>query len=97
MARMVAIYTATNVTRLRCLYYHDRYAKKDRGAKRLAYARAGIPEYWIIDILGKQLELFTQPNKTMGTYEATQVLRPGDQFVSPQLGDYKVDDLLRLG
>ena len=74
----------------------DTTLSKDRNAKLLAYAQAGIPEYWIINVFGKQLERHTQPNKAKGTYEAAETYRPGQHFVSPSLGSYQVDDLLWL-
>ncbi|HEX6904043.1 MAG TPA: Uma2 family endonuclease [Thermoanaerobaculia bacterium] len=44
------------------------------------YARAGIPEYWILDLRRRQLEVHRNPEN--GTYASKTVLRePG--FVSP--------------
>jgi Uma2 family endonuclease len=36
----------------------------DRSDKGRIYARAGIPEYWIINIPDRQIEVYTQPNST---------------------------------
>jgi len=39
---------------------------RDRGEKREIYARAGIPAYWIINLVDRQLESHSRP--TGGTY-----------------------------
>jgi len=36
----------------------------DRSDKGRIYARAGIPEYWILNIPDRQIEVHTQPNST---------------------------------
>lgn len=33
----------------------------DRKEKLAVYAKAGIPEYWIIDVLGRQVEVYREP------------------------------------
>ena len=33
----------------------------DRKEKLSVYAKAGIPEYWIIDVLGRQVEVYQEP------------------------------------
>ena len=33
----------------------------DRGRKTTAYARAGIPELWIVDLVGRQVEVHVEP------------------------------------
>ena len=33
------------------------------------YARAGVPEYWIVDLNSARLEVFTQPNRQAGKFE----------------------------
>ena len=33
----------------------------DRTVKHALYAAAGVPEYWIVDIGGEQVEVYTQP------------------------------------
>lgn len=34
----------------------------DRGDKARVYARAGIPVYWVVNVIDKQIEVFTQPS-----------------------------------
>jgi Uma2 family endonuclease len=33
----------------------------DIGKKQRAYAKAGIPEYWVLDLTGRQLHVFRKP------------------------------------
>jgi len=40
----------------------DSTLERDRGVKRLAYARAGIPVYWIINLLEKIVEVYCEPS-----------------------------------
>lgn len=44
----------------------------DRGVKRSLYAQAGIPEYWIINLPQKQIEVYRQPEH--GVYGMQEVL-----------------------
>jgi Uma2 family endonuclease len=34
----------------------------DRGAKKRAYARAGIPVYWIVNLKARQIEVYSDPD-----------------------------------
>lgn len=52
----------------------------DRGRKLAAYARAGIPEYWILDLTGETLEVCRQPRN--GGYAERQIM-PTDARVTP--------------
>lgn len=66
----------------------------DRNRKRTAYARAGIAEYWIVNLPEWQLEVFRDPSR--GRYRTSQVLR-GEESVSPLAAPHatlRVDDLL---
>lgn len=48
----------------------------DRGRKLAAYAQAGIPEYWILDVVGETLEVCRQP---MGEdYAERRILKAGE-------------------
>jgi Uma2 family endonuclease len=48
----------------------------DREDKRLLYAAAGIPEYWILFVKTKQLEVLRDPKA--GDYRSRTILKPGD-------------------
>jgi Uma2 family endonuclease len=47
----------------------------DRGRKRRVYARAGIPEYWIVNVRAKQIEIHRDPHG--GAYPAPRVAKNG--------------------
>lgn len=59
------------------------------------YAQAGVPEYWILDLRGRQLEVHRNPEN--GAYASKTVLREPD-FVSPLSRDERIAiaDLLPL-
>jgi Uma2 family endonuclease len=48
----------------------------DRETKGPLYARAGIADYWILNLVDRQLEVFREP--TAAGYADVQVLVPGD-------------------
>jgi Uma2 family endonuclease len=52
----------------------------DTNEKRLLYARAGIREYWVVDVNGRRLLVHRDPQA--GDYATRQALGPGDA-VSP--------------
>lgn len=39
----------------------DTTLRRDRGMKLRSYARAGIPQYWIVNLIDRQIEVYTQP------------------------------------
>ena len=63
----------------------DKTLPRDRGAKKGIYARAGIPEYWIVDLIDRQLEIFTEPDLTAGTYAKERVLGERDTLMNHPL------------
>jgi Uma2 family endonuclease len=50
----------------------------DRGVKAPLYARAGIPEYWLVDLAAKAVEVHQQPGE--GEYHELTIVRPGDEL-----------------
>ena len=52
----------------------------DRGPKLAAYAAAGIADYWIVNLIDKQIEVYREPNDDQ--YQKKQILR-GDKTVAP--------------
>ena len=54
----------------------------DRGRKKAAYARARIPEYWILNLPDRSLEVHRDPEPGTGTYRAQKTLHPPDE-ISP--------------
>lgn len=66
----------------------------DRNVKSAAYARAGIPELWVVDLPHDVVVVFTSPQS--GRYAETRDYRRGQSFVSPALGgrEVRVEDVL---
>jgi Uma2 family endonuclease len=60
----------------------------DRGRKAHIYAAAGVPEYWVLDVLGRQLLVFrdpvADPAADRGHRYATQLTLADGDSVSPQ-------------
>jgi Uma2 family endonuclease len=66
----------------------------DRNVKLPLYARAGIPEVWIVDLQSGQLEVFTEPSSE--GYASSRNFGSGDS-VSPAAFDdisLAVDDII---
>jgi Uma2 family endonuclease len=55
----------------------DSTLEKDRGPKLLAYARGDIPVYWIVNLIDRQLEIYSGP--TAVGYRDRQVIAAGEQ------------------
>jgi Uma2 family endonuclease len=70
---------------------------QDRGKKRTAYARAGIPVYWIVNLVARQVEVYIRPVKA-GRYRSRKVYKPGQkvpvEIDGQQLAPIPVDDIM---
>ena len=68
----------------------------DRGEKLSAYARARVPTYWILNLIERQLEVYTSPES--GAYQTRRILRPTDRVAvvidGAELGLIAVSELL---
>lgn len=51
----------------------DSTLERDRTYKKRIYARAGIPVYWIVNLVEQQIEVYTQPD--VSGEEATYIGR----------------------
>jgi Uma2 family endonuclease len=74
----------------------DSSLSQDRGKKLAAYAAAGIPVYWIVNLVDRQVEVYTGPGT--GAYRTSAVYKPG-QVVPVVIdgqprGSIAVDDML---
>ncbi len=67
----------------------------DRGKKLQVYARAGITEFWIVNLQESTIEIYREPHFT--GYEKKTVLRTGDKACPMAFPDAAVDvaELLR--
>lgn len=50
--------------------------RRDRGVKADLYASAGVPEYWVVNLTERVVEVRHQPEN--GTYRRLETFRPGD-------------------
>jgi Uma2 family endonuclease len=50
----------------------------DRTVKGRVYARGGIPEYWIVNLPGRTLEVHRDPDPAAGRYRVVSTLAPGE-------------------
>ena len=58
----------------------DSSLQQDRDMKQRIYASAGIPTYWIVNVVEQQIECFTQPTQDSSRYQDRQVLQRGDSI-----------------
>jgi Uma2 family endonuclease len=61
----------------------------DRGVKAELYARAGVPTYWLVDVLGGAIEVRTDPGP--GGYRGCEVYDLGSSIPSPAVGVADLD------
>ena len=50
---------------------------RDQGEKCAAYARGGVPVYWIINLIDNRIQVYTDPNPAYG-YRTRVDYQPGD-------------------
>jgi Uma2 family endonuclease len=69
---------------------------RDRGEKLQAYARGGIPVYWIVNLIDERIEVYTDP--AAGAYRTRRDFARGSEapvtLGGIELGRLRVDDLL---
>lgn len=56
----------------------DASLRRDRSIKRRVYARAGIREYWIVDLINRRVEVYSQPSGE--AYRSVAVLTVSDKL-----------------
>lgn len=64
--------------------------EQDTEVKRGAYARAGLPEYWIVRPQTRDLLVCWQPDAALGDFAQVRLSAPADELVSPTLADVKL-------
>ena len=75
----------------------------DRGVKARMYATSGIQEYWIVNCVDRQIEVYTDPRGTGKTprYGKLTTYLPGQavamHVAGKKLGEIKVNDLFGRG
>lgn len=68
----------------------------DRKVKGPIYAEAGIPEYWIINLKARKIEVHLSPDQEENTYQTILSYADGESFESPFAGTVVVADLLPI-
>lgn len=68
----------------------------DRKVKGPIYAEAGIPEYWIINLKTRKIEVHLSPDQEENTYQTILSYTDGETFDSPFAGTVIVADLLPI-
>jgi Uma2 family endonuclease len=75
----------------------DSTLDQDRGVKLAAFATDGISVYWIVNLVDRQVEVYTRPVKA-GRYRSRKDYKPGQQvpvvIAGQQLPPIAVDDIL---
>ena len=71
----------------------DSSLKNDRKTKAALYASSDIPEYWIVNLIDKQLEVHRTPEA--GAYRSMAILKPAE-FATPLhvVGSVAVRDII---
>jgi Uma2 family endonuclease len=60
-------------------------AETDIEVKRKAYARAGVPEYWIARPALRDVLVYSQPDAALGDYAYSERIDPDAELASPTL------------
>lgn len=66
----------------------------DRKRKRVAYARAGIAEYWIVNVPDRVIEVSQRPDRAAKRYRVSRRARPGELLALPDGKNVRVADLV---
>src|ERR1700712_879052 len=56
-------------------------AEKDTDTKRKAYARADVPEYWIVRPASRDILVYTSPDVALGDYSQSQKISPNAELI----------------
>ena len=62
----------------------DTTLRHDLGRKRAAYAEAGVPHYWVVDVNGRKVHVMAEPEA--GDYGSKRVVPFGDPIDVPHAG-----------
>ena len=63
----------------------------DRESKAALYARAGIPEYWIVNLAESAIEARSEPDRATGVYRSSAVVASGETLVARSVPNLTID------
>ena len=63
----------------------------DRESKAALYARAGIPEYWIVNLAEPAIEAHSEPDRATGVYRSSAVVASGETLVARSVPNLTID------
>jgi Uma2 family endonuclease len=78
----------------------DATLRRDRGIKKRIYARAGIPVYWLVNLVNQTVVVYTEPDSTASPpdYRRHKLYRRGEQIPvvvdGTEIGQLTVDEIL---
>jgi Uma2 family endonuclease len=69
----------------------------DREMKAALYARAGVPEYWIVNLAESTVEVHRDPDPATGAYRARVVISPEGTLAAMSVPGLRINvaDILR--
>lgn len=67
---------------------------RDRTIKVELYAEANLAEYWIINLVNRQIEVHLKPDPEQRLYGSVNHYKEGEEFISPFAGQVIVAELL---
>jgi Uma2 family endonuclease len=59
--------------------------RRDRQVKSAVYARGGVPEYWVVSLDARSVEVYTDPDVGAGTYRRVRTCTLADTLASETL------------
>ena len=65
--------------------------RRDRGIKRATYARFGVGEYWLVDLVGRMIEVYRLEAGPQPGYRLERIYGPGDVLTTPLLPALALD------
>ena len=60
----------------------DSTLQRDREIKLPIYAKAGVSEFWIVNLLDQQIEVYSNPKE--GSYKNAEIYSTGDSIPFPE-------------
>jgi Uma2 family endonuclease len=63
----------------------DESLRRDRLLKGRIYARAQVSEYWVVDVAGRAVEVYAEPDVDAGRYRVMRTLGVGETLATTVL------------